>query len=425
MNKNSQSIRLRKQAFTLLELLIVIGILATLATVVILVLNPTEFLKQSRDAKRLSEIKVIDDAIRLYAFNSNTLYYGTSSVVYLSLPDSNSECSSYTADLPSLSGGWSYACKPESEYRKTDGTGWIPVNFNFTQAGPPLAILPVDPVNNSSYYYAYIPGSWSLTIKIESAKYLPIAQNDGGYDSVRFELGSDLALWNASGAGSTSTGSSWACGDALVDARDGKSYATVLIGSQCWLAQHINIGTLIAGVSNMSDNASIEKYCYSNTESNCTSDGGLYQWGEAMQYAASCNGTGAPPNDACAAPVQGICPSGWHIPSHYEYVTLERAVCTSGTCATDFPYDTSTISWQGTDEGTKLKVGGLSGFEGLLAGYRTIGGGFGNRGTFAHIWSSLESGANAWSRHLYLNYATVRWITDEKLSGFSVRCVKD
>jgi len=200
-NKNNK-------AFTLLELLIVIGVLATLATIVILVLNPAELLKQSRDAKRLSEIKVIDDAIRLYTFNSNTLYYGTSSVVYLSLPSSNSNCSSYTG-LPSLSSGWTYACKPESDYRKVDGTGWIPVNFSSTQAGPSLAILPVDPINNSSYYYAYIPGSWSLTTKIESIKFIPTAQNDGGYDSNRFELGSDLALWNTSGGGST-TSTPWA-----------------------------------------------------------------------------------------------------------------------------------------------------------------------------------------------------------------------
>lgn len=191
-------------AFTLLEILIVIGILSTLATVVVYVLNPAELLKQSRDAKRLSEIQTLDDAIRFYTFNSGTLYYGTSSVVYLSLPDSNTNCSSYS-NLPTLTGGWTYACKPESTYRKVDGTGWIPVNFLSTQAGSSLSILPVDPTNNSSYYYSYIPGSWVLTVKIESVKYLPTAQNDGGSDTARFEIGSNLTLWSTSGAGSTST----------------------------------------------------------------------------------------------------------------------------------------------------------------------------------------------------------------------------
>src|SRR3989344_1739551 len=72
----------------------------------------------------------------------------------------------------------------------------------------------------------------------------------------------------------------------------------------------------LIGHPNLWDNASSEKYCYSDTESNCTSDGGLYQWGEAMQYAASCNGTGEG-SEACATPVQGICPTSWHIPTHY------------------------------------------------------------------------------------------------------------
>ena len=224
----------------------------------------------------------------------------------------------------------------------------------------------------------------------------------------------------------------WSCGDTLTDSRDSKTYATVLIGSQCWMKQNINIGTRIAGTSNQTDNATIEKYCYSDTDANCDTtnnpnypDGGLYQWDEAMQYAASCNGTGAPPDDACATPVQGICPSGWHIPSHYELTTLERAVCTSGTCATDFPYDTTTTDWRGTDEGTKLKPNGSSGFEGNFAGYRKTDGSFSNRGAGASVWSSLESGSNAWSRDLGSGDAAVSRNAFSRLYGFSVRCVQD
>ena len=230
-------------------------------------------------------------------------------------------------------------------------------------------------------------------------------------------------------AGQVKLAESWSCGQSITDSRDGKVYATVLIGSQCWMAQHINYGTLTAGTNNQGSDcpsvAETEKYCYSDTESNCTSDGALYQWAQAMCGAASCNGTGAPPDDACATPVQGICPSGWHIPSHYEYTTLEREVCTSGTCATDFPYDITTTGWRGTDEGTKLKVGGSSGFEGLLAGYRSSNGSFSNRGTRAYIWSSLESGSNAWNRSLSSSLAKVSRDAYGKLYGFSVRCIKD
>jgi len=230
-------------------------------------------------------------------------------------------------------------------------------------------------------------------------------------------------------AGQVKLADSWSCGQLITDPRDGKEYATVLIGSQCWMAQHINYGTLTAGTNNQGSDcpsvAETEKYCYSDTESNCTSDGALYQWAQAMCGAASCNGTGAPPDDACATPVQGICPSGWHIPSHYEYTTLEQEVCTSGTCATDFPYDITTTGWRGTDEGTKLKVGGSSGFEGLLAGYRGTNGSFGYRGSYAVIWSSLESGTSAWRRRLHSGHATVYRNALNKLYGFSVRCIKD
>ena len=219
----------------------------------------------------------------------------------------------------------------------------------------------------------------------------------------------------------------WACGNPLVDSRDSKSYATVLIGNQCWMKQNMNIGTICT--ADQTDNQTVEKYCYNNTIANCDlnnnpnyyPDGGLYQWAEAMQYAASCNGTGAPPNDKCVTPVQGICPTGWHIPSHYELTTLERNV---GSNPSAFPYNTSILGWLGTNEGTNLKPEGSSGFEGNLAGFRYTDGSFGSRGTSAYVWSSLES-ASAWTRGLLSGYATVdRYYLDEAL-GFSVRCLKD
>jgi len=218
----------------------------------------------------------------------------------------------------------------------------------------------------------------------------------------------------------------WTCGDTLVDSRDGQEYATVLIGNQCWMAENINVGMRIDGTNEMLDNGTIEKYCYNNDdESYCTLYGGLYQWGEAMQYANSCNGTGEPPNDACSAPVQGICPTGWHIPSHYEWTTLEREVCDSDTCATDFPYDEDTTGIRGEDEGTQLKTGGSSGFKGLLTGFRTPGGSLGYLNQYTDFWSSLGSDSDAWRRGLASGWNGVVRDKHSKLYGFSVRCVKD
>ncbi len=151
--------------------------------------------------------------------------------------------------------------------------------------------------------------------------------------------------------------------------------------------------------------------------------GGLYQWGEMMQYVTT---EGA----------QGICPTGWHLPTHDEYTELERAVCTSGTCTTDFPYDNTTTGLRGTNEGDKLKTAGdcftcdgsegSSGFEALLAGNRAPGVGlFYDSGVYTLFWSSTESGANAWRPYLGSGNAGVSRNTLDKLYGFSVRCVKD
>src|SRR5680860_471628 len=55
-----------KKGFTLLELLIVIGILAILSTTVILVINPAELLKKARDSQRISDLSTVKTAIAYY-----------------------------------------------------------------------------------------------------------------------------------------------------------------------------------------------------------------------------------------------------------------------------------------------------------------------------------------------------------------------
>lgn len=209
----------------------------------------------------------------------------------------------------------------------------------------------------------------------------------------------------------------FACGKAQVHDVDYNYYDTIQIGTQCWMKQNMRVGTRISGATNQTNNSTIEKWCYSNTDSNCTSndpnvpDGGLYQWNEAMQYSTT---PGA----------QGICPSGWHIPTHDEFTTLERSLCTSGTCSTDFPYDTTTTGYRGTTEGTKLQPGGTSGLNFNLAG-NGFSGSFFNRGSFGNFWSSSESGAVAWYRVVDSASAQVYRTTNFKSYGFSVRCLKD
>jgi uncharacterized protein (TIGR02145 family) len=206
----------------------------------------------------------------------------------------------------------------------------------------------------------------------------------------------------------------WSCGGPLIDSRDGQTYTTAKIGSQCWMTQNLNVGTMINGSANQGTSCvSIKKYCYSDSIVNCTINkyGGLYQWDQAM-----CGST--------ANGAMGICPAGWHIPTHNEWTDLERFVCSSSSCALEFPYNTTTDGWRGTGEGITLR--NLD-FLGQLAGSRSDArsGSFYGLGTFGHFWSSLSNFDNAWFRLLGLDYGGVGRYKNVKKDGFSVRCIKN
>lgn len=199
--------------------------------------------------------------------------------------------------------------------------------------------------------------------------------------------------------------SSWSCGDTVQDV-EGNSYPTVEIGTQCWMAKNLNIGTRINGANNQTNNLTIEKYCYNDLESNCDTHGGLYQWNEAMQYTESSG-------------VQGICPVGWHIPTDAEQYTLENYLAT-GVC------DPNRTTFGCDPAGTALKSGGSSGFEALISGYRNTAGSFNSLSTYAYFLSSSQmSSTNAWWRRLYSPSTTVYRYNDNKENGYSVRCLKD
>ena len=212
------------------------------------------------------------------------------------------------------------------------------------------------------------------------------------------------------------TATTCTCGTAFVDARNGQSYTTVLIGTQCWMAENLNIGTRINGADDQTDNSTIEKYCYGDDDANCTTYGGLYQWDEIMQYVTT-EGT------------QGICPEGWHLPTDDEWKTMEMALGMSQSEADD-------IGWRGIDEGYKMKStsgwsnngngSNSSGFTALPGGLRTSDGSFYYLGYYGLWWSSSEySGTNAWYRYLYYGYDQVSRGYGSKPSGFSVRCLKN
>ena len=182
-----------------------------------------------------------------------------------------------------------------------------------------------------------------------------------------------------------------------------RTYNTVLIGTQCWLKENLDVGTVIQGNDTAKDNGTIEKYCYNNDTASCSTHGGLYQWNEAMQYATIVGS-------------QGICPAGWHIPTLTEFQTLAKTV----------GYDGNALKAIGQGIGTGAGTN-TSGFSALLAGWRSSNGTFDGGGYYAAVWSSTEfNAAAAYDPDLgYLASAIYLDVRDDKNFGFSVRCLKD
>ena len=190
---------------------------------------------------------------------------------------------------------------------------------------------------------------------------------------------------------------------------EGKTYQTVIINSQCWLKENLNVGTLIEG-SQAQDpgNELVEKYCYDNLESNCEIYGGLYQWDEMMQGSIT-------PGE------QGICPPDWRIPTDEEYTALIDSL--GGDSIAGGKLKKAGIAqWQTPNNGATNE----SGFTAIPGGYRDFSGNFGSIKTTAIIWSSTQNDATvAWYRSLYFSSVSVGQYSGLKTAGSSVRCVKN
>ncbi len=170
----------------------------------------------------------------------------------------------------------------------------------------------------------------------------------------------------------------------------GKTYNTVQIGAQCWLKENLNIGTRIAGSSDQTDNNTIEKYCYDDLETNCDTYGGFYQWAEAVQYKNGATNT-ASPSPVFSGNVQGICPSGWHIPTYDEFQVLSTYVSNNGNALKE------------VGQGNGYNIGtNTSGFSALLSGYRETDGYTRYIGEFTQFWSIYEyNGSLVWTMRLW------------------------
>jgi uncharacterized protein (TIGR02145 family) len=189
---------------------------------------------------------------------------------------------------------------------------------------------------------------------------------------------------SSGGAVSSSSQGSDIVGDSFTDARDGKKYKTVTIGTQTWMAQNLDYFEEWVGPTRGNK-------CYNNKDENCEKYGRLYEWDDAIR----------------------LCPDGWHLPTTAEWNTL--------------------ISFVGADAGTKLKSTSdwregagtdIYGFGALPGG--VLIGEYGEINTNGYWWTATEDRASN-SYEVRINNGNgvqVDWWWDNKTKQYSIRCVK-
>ncbi len=225
-------------------------------------------------------------------------------------------------------------------------------------------------------------------------------------------------IWSVSNACGTNTDTvsisfTIPCPSPFTDTRDMQQYTAIKIGSQCWMGENLNYGTMIpvappTDPAAQSNNSIDEKYCYNDSIEYCNTYGGLYLWNELMQYTTQ-------------EGVQGLCPPGWHVPTDLELFILENYL--DSTVASP-----DSTGFRGTDIGTKLKVTGSSGMDMLLSG-KTQYNEFFDLGQSAVYLSSTQNSGEAtwmkWARIISdLETRVDRSLNHQNVSG-AVRCLKD
>ena len=121
--------RYTQKGFTLIELLVVIAIIGMLASIVLASLSAAR--ENGRDARRVSDITQISRALELYWLEHDG--YPSETWCDSSLGSQNTAC-------PASEGDWSET------------------SFIHTALVPDyIPDLPIDPINNDTYYYTYEP----------------------------------------------------------------------------------------------------------------------------------------------------------------------------------------------------------------------------------------------------------------------------
>jgi len=157
----------------------------------------------------------------------------------------------------------------------------------------------------------------------------------------------------------------------FTDSRDGSLYRWIRIESQVWMAENLRLVTETGS------------WCYEDEAENCKEFGRLYDWPTAMS----------------------ACPPGWRLPSSEEWDLLKANLS--------------------PEAGTKMKKGGTSGFDGLMAGYRFYDGSFHRLGRTTDFWTTdPHRDDHSFLRNLRPESTELETDAFGNQGAVSVRCVR-
>jgi uncharacterized protein (TIGR02145 family) len=204
---------------------------------------------------------------------------------------------------------------------------------------------------------------------------------------------------------------------------DGNIYNSVQIGTQCWMQSNLKVtkyrngDNIPTGLSNTSwENTTAGAYAiYENNILNDGLHGKLYN-----HYAVIDN--------------RGLCPTGWHVPTDGEWNQLVKYLdpnadtsggITQSTTAGGAMKSTATQPAPGGWDQPNTGASNSSGFTARPGGRRDIAGDFEYFSTSGFWWSSSLSGILARGRLLYCLNGDIYRADYYRITGFSVRCIRD
>jgi uncharacterized protein (TIGR02145 family) len=183
---------------------------------------------------------------------------------------------------------------------------------------------------------------------------------------------------------------------------EGKTYRTVTIGEQTWMADNLN-----------NDEGG---KCYNNDPANCEKYGRLYTWTAAMDLPESCN------SSECASEIQpkhrGICPLGWHVPSNDDWNELLSTVGGAPVASTHLK---AVSCWYENGNGQDTHK-----FAALPGGCGDSADNFYYAGFIGYWWSADEQSESG-AFYIYIRYddERTRPYISKKEDLYSIRCIQD